>query len=118
MKSMLGTAIAIALLSGISMAQQAGTINTLSVNPRQNQELTNSTGTETGQPSDAVSGSENQSNGLIPVTSNMVGSGNQGNMNQVVPTAKADSASSSAAPAQQTTPRFKGSPSSPESQRK
>jgi len=78
----LGTAIAILLLfTGVGMAQN-GTVNYLSVNPRQNQEMTNTTGTETGQPSPAEPGSENMPNGLIPVTSNMAGSGSNGNMNQ------------------------------------
>jgi hypothetical protein len=64
-------AASIALSSGALMAQQGGTINTLSVNPRQNAELTNSTGTETGQPSESVPGSEDQANGLVPSTTEM-----------------------------------------------
>ena len=75
------------LLSGMGMAQN-GTVNYLSVNPRQNQEMTNSTGTETGQPSPAVPGSENLPNGLIPVTTNMTGSGSNGNINQRETTSK------------------------------
>ena len=69
------------LSCGLLWAQN-GTINSLSVNPRQNQDLTNSTGTETGQPSDAVPGSESQENGLVPVTGNMVGSGSNANTRQ------------------------------------
>jgi hypothetical protein len=77
------------LLSTIALAQsQSGTINTLTTNPRQNQELTNSTGTETGQPSDAVPGSEEQPNGLVTPTTNMVGSGSNGNVSQSTPGAK------------------------------
>jgi hypothetical protein len=66
------------------MAQQSsgGTINSLSLDPRQNVELTNSTGTETGQPNDVVAGSQGQENGLVPVTTNMQGSGSDGNINQ------------------------------------
>ncbi len=88
MKSMLQKFFLAALFlaaTTLAMAAQensGGTINTLSVNPRQNLELTNSTGTETGQPSDAVPGSEGQENGLVPVTSNMEGSGSDGAMNQ------------------------------------
>jgi hypothetical protein len=78
------TAAVLGLMCGAVLAQQSGTINTLSVNPRQNQELTNSTGTETGQPTEAVPGSETEPNGLVPVTSNMVGSGSNGDMNQSV----------------------------------
>ena len=76
------------LLVGVAAWAQEGTINTLSVNPRQNQELTNSTGTESGQPSDAVPGSQSQPNGLVPVTSNMTGSGSNGNMTQSTPGTK------------------------------
>jgi len=79
-------AIATALLScGVVWAQEGeGTVNSLSVNPRQNVEMTNTTGTESGQPTAAVPRSENQPNGLIPVTSNMSGSGGFGNGNQNV----------------------------------
>jgi hypothetical protein len=77
----------IALSSGALMAQQGGTINTLSVNPRQNQELTNSTGTETGQPSDSVPGSANQANGLVPSTTGVTTFGGSGDR-QPAPTAK------------------------------
>jgi hypothetical protein len=76
------------LLVGVAAMAQEGTINTLTVNPRQNQELTNSTGTASGQPSDAVPGSESQPNGLVPVTSNMTGSGSNGNMTQETPGSK------------------------------
>ena len=78
---------AIFLLGTMAWAQE-GTINTLSVNPRQNAELTNSTGTETGQPSDVVPGSQSQPNGLVPVTTNMMGSGSNGNMTQSTPGTK------------------------------
>jgi hypothetical protein len=66
-------------------AQQSGTINTLSVNPRQNVELGGYSGTETGQPSDAVPGSQNESDGLYPSGSSMLGSGSDGNAQQSVP---------------------------------
>jgi len=91
------TAAVLGLMCGAALAQQSGTINTLSVNPRQNQELTNSTGTETGQPSDAVPGSETEPNGLVPVTSNMVGSGSNGNMNQSVAPNKREGETANAA---------------------
>ena len=88
------------LLGGLTISSVAqdssGTINTLSVNPRQNQELTNSTGTETGQPSDVVPGSESQPNGLVPVTTNMQGSGSNGDMPQAAPVKKAPAASAPA----------------------
>ncbi|HZP23231.1 MAG TPA: hypothetical protein VFB04_07280 [Terriglobales bacterium] len=86
------TAAVLGLMCGAVLAQQSGTINTLSVNPRQNQELTNSTGTETGQPTEAVPGSETEPNGLVPVTSNMVGSGSNGNMDQSATPSKGESA--------------------------
>ena len=82
MKKVWRLALAMMFLSCAALWAQNGTVNSLSVNPRQNLELTNSTGTETGQPSDAVPGSESQDNGLVPVTSNMVGSGSNGNLNQ------------------------------------
>jgi len=111
MKSVLQIAMAVGLLCGVGMAQQSGTINTLSVNPRQNLELTNSTGTETGQPSDAVPGSENQPNGLVPVTSNMNGSGSNGNMNQAEAGAKSGPTNGASA-AVERKPAGKNSPSS------
>lgn len=72
------------LLSGLAINAAAqenseGTINTMSVNPRQNAELGNYTGTESGQPSESVPGSESQPNGLIPSTTRMTSSGNNGN---------------------------------------
>jgi hypothetical protein len=90
-KNILQIAAAFICLScGVAWAQ-SGTVNTLSVNPRQNLELSNSTGTETGQPSDAVPGSQDQENGLTPNTSNMTGSGSTQdlNQNQSSPTAAA-----------------------------
>jgi len=79
--------LAALFLAATTLAMEAqensgGTINTLSVNPRQNLELTNSTGTESGQPNDVVPGSQGQENGLVPVTTNMGGSGSNGDMNQ------------------------------------
>ena len=88
MKFVLSFLSTMLLLSTLSLAQSqssGGTINTMTTDPRQNQELTNSTGTETGQPSDAVPGSEAQDNGLITPTTNMVGSGSNGDVNQPTP---------------------------------
>src|SRR4051812_22498702 len=87
MKFVLSFLSTMLLLSTIALAQSqsGGTINTLTTNPRQNQELTNSTGTETGQPSDAVPGSEDEPNGLVTPTTNMVGSGSNGNVSQSTP---------------------------------
>jgi len=83
MKRVLLNAIAVlALLTGVAMAQ-SGPVNTVTVNPRQNADLTNSTGTETGQPSDMVPHSDSMPNGLNPVTSNM--SGNPTNANTIHP---------------------------------
>jgi hypothetical protein len=102
------------LLCSVAVAQQSGTINTLTVNPRQNQELTNSTGTESGQPSDAVPGSSNEPNGLVPVTSNMVGSGSNGNMNQNASAgAKQASGASNAGQAEQSKATGRKSSSAP-----
>ena len=102
MKNVLQIVIAmLVLLCTVAVAQQSGTINTLTVNPRQNQELTNSTGTEPGQPSDAVPGSANEPNGLVPVTSNMIGSGSNGNMNQSA-SAGGERAASASSPGQAT----------------
>lgn len=70
------------------LQDNVGTINSLSVNPRQNIEMTHATGTETGQPNDVVAGSSSQENGRIPVTSNMTGSGSNGNMTQSATGAK------------------------------
>lgn len=101
MKNMLQSLFAVALLvivSTLTMAAQensGGTINSLSVDPRQNAELTNSTGTESGQPNDVVTGSQGQENGLVPVTTNMQGSGSNDSMNQV-PAASSTPADTSA----------------------
>ncbi len=78
------------LLSGLAITAAAqenseGTINTLSVNPRQNAELGNYTGTESGQPSESVPGSESQPNGLVPSNTRMTGSGNNGNTQGIPP---------------------------------
>jgi hypothetical protein len=81
-KSAFRIGIATALVSCGVLWAQSGTVNTLSVNPRQNQEMTNSTGTESGQPTNDVPGSQNEPNGLIPVTSDMSGYGSNGNMSQ------------------------------------
>ena len=82
MKNILRAGITIlALLAAMTIAAAAqensggGTINTLSVNPRQNAEMANYTGTETGQPSDAVPGSDQQPNGLMPANTSISGTG-------------------------------------------
>ena len=80
-------ALALAMVMSVtSVAQEDvnGTVNTITVNPRQNVELGNYGGTETGQPNDVQPGSENEPNGLTPVTTKMMGSGSNGNMNQSV----------------------------------
>jgi hypothetical protein len=99
----IGVAV-LGVLCGVATAQQGGTINSLSVNPRQNLELTNSTGTQSGQPSDSVPGSESQENGLVPVTSNMVGSGSNGNLNQGASTASSSASTSKSDEGAQNTP--------------
>ena len=83
--SFLAILLLLSTLAGAQAQSSSGTINTLTTNPRQNQELTNTTGTETGQPSDAVPGSEAQPNGLVTPTTNMVGSGSNGNVSQPTP---------------------------------
>ena len=83
--SLLSTMLLLSCLAVTQSQSSGGTINSMTTDPRQNQELTNSTGTETGQPSDAVPGSEAQDNGLITPTTNMVGSGSNGNMSQPTP---------------------------------
>lgn len=72
------------LLSGLAVAQErgGGTINSLTINPTVNQELTGTMATVTGVPDDVTPGSQNMESGLTPVTTNMVGSGSNGNMNQ------------------------------------
>jgi hypothetical protein len=67
------------LLSGLAITAAAqensvGPINTMSVDPRQNAELGNYTGTETGQPTTGMPRTENQPNGLMPSTGTMTGS--------------------------------------------
>jgi len=110
MKTTLQTLLAgLILLCGAMLAQQSGTVNSLSVNPRQNQELTCSTGTASGQPSDAVPCSDTQPNGLISSTSEMAGSGSNGNMNQPPAKPERTNASSSANAAQQKAPAQNGS---------
>jgi hypothetical protein len=56
------TAILFSVLLGCGMAlaqeQSSGTVNTLSVDPEQNQKLSGSMGTETGQPNDVSRGED------------------------------------------------------------
>lgn len=77
---LLSTIAALALLTGVAMAQ-SGPINVVTVDPRENADLVNTTGTETGQPTDMAPRSYNMSNGLNPVTTNMSGYG-VGNISQ------------------------------------
>lgn len=65
MKTLLQLSLAsFLLLGGLSLtaAAQDGTINSLSVNPRQNIDLGNYAGTETGQPDDYVDETQSQDN--------------------------------------------------------
>jgi hypothetical protein len=78
------------LLGGLAITAAAqenseGPINTLSVNPRQNAELGNYTGTETGQPTTGMPRTENQPNGLVPSTTPMTGSGSTTDTQRVPP---------------------------------
>src|SRR4051794_37770350 len=78
------------LLGGLAITAAAqenseGPINTLSVNPRQNAELGNYTGTETGQPTTGMPRTENQPNGLVPSTPPMPGSGSTTDTQRVPP---------------------------------
>ena len=97
MKGVLLNAIAVlALLTGIAMAQ-SGPINVVTVDPRENADLANTTGTETGQPSDLVPRSYNSSNGLTPVTGNISGNGSTVNLHQPAAESKPTQEESSAA---------------------
>ncbi len=104
----LGMTVAVALLLCAPLLAQessgSGPVNSLTVNPTQNQELTGTMGTETGQPNDVTPGSENMPNGLVPVTTNMMGSGSNGNTNQNVPGVSAKPKANSAAPKAETRP--------------
>jgi len=96
-------AIATALLSGgVLWAQEGeGTVNSLSVNPRQNAVMTNTTGTESGQPTADVPGSQNQPNGLVPVTSYTSVYGNSSNKVPTAAPGKAATATAASKPAAQ-----------------
>ncbi len=91
----------VVLMWAVAQAQQStgGTVNSLSTNPRQNAELTGTTGTPSGPPDDATPGSENMPNGLVPQTTEMEGSGSNGSMNQPVAAAPSARNGSSAKPA-------------------
>lgn len=104
MKTGLRTLAALMCFSGGVLWAQSGTVNSLSVNPRQNADMTDSTGTESGQPTADVPGSANQPNGLIPVTSDMVGSGRNANVNQNVAANKPTATSNANKPATPATP--------------
>jgi len=74
------------LVAGVLAAAQdsGGTINWMSSNPYQNQEMTSSMGSTTGQPTD-LAGERDLPSGLVPVTTTMEGSGSNGNLNQSEP---------------------------------
>ena len=79
-KTMLAVLSFVLLFSGLAISAAAqenseGPINSLSLDPRQNAELGNYTGTETGQPTTGMPRTENQPNGLVPSTSATTGSG-------------------------------------------
>ncbi len=104
MRSILLAAACWIMLSTALPAQDvSGTVNSMSVDPTQNQKLTGTLATTTGQPNDVTPGSENMPNGLVPVTTNMKGSGSNGNMNQ--PVAGMPSSRSNAATAANTAKR-------------
>ena len=72
----------------MAVGQEAsGTINSITLNPTVNMELTGNMPTVTGQPNDYTIGGQTES-GLVPVTTSMTGSGSNGNMTQA-PTAEA-----------------------------
>src|SRR5215471_2265214 len=78
------------LLSGLAVTAAAqesaeGPINTLSLDPRQNAELGNYTGTESGQPNSSAPRTENQPNGLVTPTANMSGSAGGGDTQRIPP---------------------------------
>lgn len=85
---LLSTIAGLVLLTGVAIAQ-SGPINVVTVDPRENADLANTTGTETGQPSDIVPRSYNMANGLNPVTTNMSGYGSNDNLNRPLAGAKA-----------------------------
>ena len=62
-------------ITAAAQENSEGPINSLSVDPRQNAELGNYTGTETGQPTTGMPRTENQPNGLAPSIAPMTGSG-------------------------------------------
>src|SRR5690349_18651511 len=72
-------------IAAAAQENSEGPINTLSVNPRQNAELGNYTGTETGQPTSGLPRTESQPNGLVPSTATMTGSGSIGTPQQKPP---------------------------------
>jgi hypothetical protein len=76
---------AILLSSCVVWAQDSsGTVNSMSDNPYQNQEMTNTMGSTTGQPTD-LGGERDMPNGLVPSTTTMIGSGSNGNLDQSKP---------------------------------
>ena len=67
--------LSVLTIAAVAQENSEGPINTISVDPRQNAELGNYTGTETGQPTTGTPRTENQPNGLIPAAAPMTGSG-------------------------------------------
>ncbi len=90
MKTLVMIAATVLLAAGSALAQEnsGGTINSLTVNPTENQELSGNVATTTGQPNDVTPKSVDMPNGLVPQTVNMTGSGSNGNMAQPVAAAK------------------------------
>ena len=72
-------------ITAAAQENSEGPINSLSVDPRQNAELGNYTGTESGQPNSSAPRTENQPNGLVPSTAPMTGSGSTTDTQRVPP---------------------------------
>ena len=85
--AVLSLALLLSCLAITATAQEnsEAPINSLSVDPRQNAELGNYTGTETGQPTTGMPRTENQPNGLAPSTANMNGSATNSDTQKIPP---------------------------------
>jgi hypothetical protein len=79
-------AIMLGLLLGSCMAvaqnPSSGTVNSMSTDPEQNQKMTGSMGTTTGQPNDVTPGSDAATSLGNPTTRTMTGSDSNGTYNQ------------------------------------
>lgn len=113
MKTLLIMVATLLFAAGTVLAQEnsGGTINSLTVNPTENQELSGNVATTTGQPNDVTPKSVDMPNGLVPQTVNMTGSGSNGNMAQ--PVAAAKPGSSATQQNRQTSAGAKKTPVSP-----